>query len=74
MLTGPDARWITGQNVRVNGGLIWRLPGRAGECRCPRRIARAPAPIHPASLVRSDPPSHGAKERNIREAFHFELD
>lgn len=22
MLVGPDARWITGQNIRVNGGLI----------------------------------------------------
>ena len=22
MLVGPDAGWVTGQNVRVNGGLI----------------------------------------------------
>jgi 3-oxoacyl-[acyl-carrier protein] reductase len=22
MLAGPDARWITGQNIRVNGGLV----------------------------------------------------
>lgn len=31
-LAGPDARWITGQNVRTTGGLVWSTGPTTGRC------------------------------------------